>query len=86
MKARTALVNEIRGLLHEDGMVLPQGITKVRPLIASKLQTEQATLTALSTEVFWQRDDECLSLEKRLASDDEQLAAIARAHPACHRL
>ena len=86
MKARTALVNEIRGLLHEYGIALPQGLTKFRTLIASKLQHEQAQLTALSTEVFWQRYDACLSLEKRLAYDDEQLAAIGRAHPACQRL
>jgi transposase len=67
IKARTALVNEIRGLLHEYGMVLPQGITKFRPLIVPKLQNERAKLTALSTEVFWQLYDELLSLEKRLA-------------------
>jgi transposase len=86
IKARTALVNEIRGLLSEYGMVLPQSITKFRALIVSKLQNEQAKLTALSTEVFWQLYDEFLSLEKRLAYDDEKLAAIGRAHPECQRL
>ncbi len=40
MKARTALVHEIRGLLHEYGMVLPQGITTFRPLLVSKRQNE----------------------------------------------
>ena len=86
IKARTALVNEIRGLLSEYGIVLPQSITKFRALIVSKLQNEQAKLTALSTEVFWQLYDEFLSLEKRLAYYDEKLAAIGRAHPECQRL
>jgi transposase len=86
MKARTALVHEMHGLLHGYEIVLPQGITKFRTLIVSKLQHEQAKLTALSTEVFWQLYDEFLSLEKRLAHDDEKLAAIGRAHPACQRL
>jgi transposase len=86
IKARTALVDELRGLLHEYGIVLPQGITKFRTLLVSKLQTEQAKLTALSTEVFWQLYDEFLSLEKRLAYYDEKLAAIGRAHPECQRL
>jgi transposase len=49
IKARTALVNEIRGLLNEYGMVLPQSITKFRALIVDKLETDQAKLTALST-------------------------------------
>jgi transposase len=88
VQARTALVNEIRGLLNEYGIVLPQGITKFRTLILimSKLQNEQAKLTALSTEVFWQLYDELLSLEKRLAYDDEKLVALGRAHPECQRL
>jgi transposase len=86
MKARTALVNEIRGLLSEDGIVLPQSIAKFRALIVEKLEADQAKLTALSTEVFRHLYEEFLALEKRLASDDEKLTAIGQAHPACQRL
>jgi len=53
INARTALVNEIRGLLNESGMVLPQSIAKFRALIVDKLAEEQAKLITLSTEVFW---------------------------------
>jgi transposase len=83
--ARTALVNEIRGLLNEYGIVLPQSITKFRALIVDKLEADQAKLTVLSTEVFWHLFDEFLAVEKRLAYDDEKLA-IGQAHPACQRL
>jgi transposase len=83
--ARTALVNEIRGLLNEYGIVLPQSITKFRALIVDKLEADQAKLTVLSTEVFWHLYDEFLAVEKRLAYDDEKLA-IGQAHPACQRL
>ena len=86
IKARTALGNEIRGLLHEYGIVLPQGITKFRALLTDKLQQEQAKLTALSAELFWQLYDEFQVLEKRLVSYNEQLAALGQAHPECQRL
>jgi transposase len=86
MKARTALVNEIRGLLSEYGIVLPHSIAKFRALLVDKLEEDQAKLTALSTEVFWHLYDEFLSVEKRLAYSDEKLAAIGQAHPACQRL
>ena len=56
--ARTALVNEIRGLLHEYGIVSPQSLAKFRALIVDQLEVEQAKLTALSTEVFWHLYDE----------------------------
>jgi transposase len=80
------LVNEMRGLLHEYGIVLPQGMSKFRTSVVSKLQEEQRKLTALSTEVFWRLYDEFLALETRLAYYDEKLTAIGRAHPECRRL
>ena len=86
MKARTALVNEIRGLLSEYGIVLPQGVAKLRALIVEKLEEEQRKLTPLSAELFRQLYDEFLALEKHLAYDDEKLAAIGQAHPECQRL
>jgi transposase len=67
VKARTALVNEIRGLLSEYGIVLPQGLTKFRTAIARQLEDAQAQLTSLSTEVFWHLYEEFLALEKRVA-------------------
>jgi len=76
IKARTALVNEIRGLLNEYGIVLPQSIARFRALIVDKLEDDQAKLTALGTEVFWHLYDEFLAVEKRLAYDDEKLVAI----------
>jgi transposase len=86
IKARTALVNEIRELLNEYGIVLPQSMAKFRALIVDKLETDQAKLTTLSTELFWHLYDEFLAVEKRLAYDDEKLAAIGQAHPECQRL
>jgi transposase len=86
IKARTALVNEIRGLMSEYGIILPQGITKFRAVIVAKLKEEQAKLTTLSTEVFWHLYEEFLAVEKRLAYYDEKLAAIGQAHPECQRL
>jgi transposase len=86
IKARTALVNEIRRLLNEYGIILPQGITKFRRLIVPPLEAGQAQLTPCSRELFWQLYEEFLALDKRLASYDEQLTAIGQAHPACLRL
>ena len=86
VKARTALVNEIRGLLSEYGIVLPQGMTKFRTSVVRQLEDAQAMLTSLSTEVFWQLYDEFLTLEKRVAYYHEKLQALARAHPMCQRV
>src|SRR5918992_5188311 len=80
IKARTALVNEIRGLLGEYGIILPQSITKFRALIVDQLHKEQAKLTPCSRELFRQLYEEFLALEKRLESYDMKLATIGQAH------
>jgi hypothetical protein len=63
IKPRTALVNEKRGLSHEYVIILSQDITKFPTLTVHKLQEEQRTLTALSTEVFWRLYNEFWALE-----------------------
>jgi transposase len=86
VKARTALVNEIRGLLSEYSIVLPQRITKFRTSVVRQFEDEQAKLTPLSTEVFLQLYDAFLALEKRMAYYYEKLTAMAPSHPVCPRV
>src|SRR5919108_2799299 len=38
--ARTALINEIHGLLHEYGIVVPKGVSKFRQIVVGKLEAE----------------------------------------------
>jgi transposase len=86
INARTALINEIRGLLSEYGIVLPQGVTKFRQGWLPMLDQEQAKLTALGRTLFQQLYEEWRALEERLVYYNEQLEAICQAHPVCQRL
>jgi len=67
VRARTALMNEIRGLLSEYGIVLPKGVVKFRQALLGTLEQEQAKLAELSREVFYQLQEEWRALEQRLA-------------------
>src|SRR2546425_2260417 len=84
--ARTALVNEIHGLLHEYGIVVPKGVAKFRQIVVGKLEAEKAKLTPLSQEMFGKLVDEFAVLEKQLAYYQEKLATVATTHPECQRL
>ena len=61
--ARTALVKEMRGLLAEYGIVLPQGMAKFRQTLLSTLEAEQTKLTSLGQELFHRLFAELGSLE-----------------------
>jgi transposase len=50
--ARTALMNAMRGLFAEYGIVLPVGIKACRQGVVETLAAEQAKLTPLSEELF----------------------------------
>ena len=50
--ARTALINAIRGLFAEYGIVLPVGVKAFRKSVVETLDTQQAKLTPLSQELF----------------------------------
>jgi transposase len=86
MKARTALINETRGLLHEYGITVPQGAATFRTHVPAKLATEDATLTPQSLGLFRQLLEELGALEARVATYDAQLAQVAQTHPVCQRL
>jgi transposase len=86
VKARTALVNEIRGLLAEYGIVLPQSVTQFRHAFLVTLEAERTKLTPLSTELFLQLYEEFGVLEQRLAYYTAKIEAIGAAHPVCQRL
>jgi transposase len=77
VKARTALVNEIRGLLSEYGIILPQGMAKFRPSVVRQLEDEQAKRTSLNTEIFWHLYNEFPALAQRVAYYNEKLHAMA---------
>jgi transposase len=86
MGARTALVNEMRGLLAEYGIVLPAGINAFRNALAAKLEAEHAKLTPLSQELFGKLCAEFKKVEAEVAYYDEKLQALATTHPESQRL
>src|SRR5256886_9710417 len=83
---RTALVNEVHGLLHEYGIVIPKGVSQFRQAVVGKLESEKDKLTPLSQEMFWKLVEECAALEAQLAYYQEKLDTLAQSHPECQRL
>jgi transposase len=84
--ARTALVNEVHGLMNEYGMVIPKGMAKFRQTVMAKLETDKDKLTALSQEMFGKLLKELAALEEQLAYYQEKLDTLAKTHPECQRL
>jgi len=86
VSSRTQLGNQIRGLLSEYGIVLPEHVSQLRrglPLIIEDAANE---LTAFSRRLFASLYDELLSLEEKIEAIDEQIRAVYQGNEACQRI
>jgi transposase len=84
IRARTALINHMRGLLGEYGVILPQGawrfLAQVQDAVAG------AELSDPARALFQDMIEELSSLDLRLRKLDKQLMTICRTNEACRRL
>jgi transposase len=81
---RTGLINHIRGLLGEYGVVIPVGAFRFRKDIRNSVA--EASLSALAKQNFNALIAEFEALDKRIAEIDKKLVAICRTDERCRRL
>jgi len=86
IKARTALINQIRGLLAEYGIVIPQRASQVRHELPCVLEEAENGLTATAREGLQALAAELQALDQRIATTDHQSERLFEADEACQRL
>ncbi len=86
IKARTALINQIRGLLMEYGIVIPQRASQVRHKLPLVLEDAENGLTATAREWLHALAEELQALDQRIAATDQQIERVFEADEACQRL
>src|ERR671932_1259084 len=86
IKARTALLNQIRGLLAEYGLVIPQHAAQVRHQLPFLLEDAENGLTATAREWLQALAEELQALDQRLAATDHRIEQGFEADEACQRL
>ncbi|MCP5244913.1 MAG: IS110 family transposase [Burkholderiales bacterium] len=82
---RTALVNQIRGLLSERGIVIPKGIRQVRKQLPWILEDAENRLTALSREVFSEHYEKLIQLDEAIAQQDKRIGRLCQANELIRR-
>ncbi len=83
---RTAIINELRGLLLEYGIVCAKGVTRFLVWLREEFADHVAVLSPLAQEIFHALGDEFRALEERLAGINKRIKAVFDAHPVCQRL
>jgi len=83
---RTAQANQIRGILLEYGITIPQGMRRLRERLPEILEDADNGLSDLAREVMAELREELVRLDERVAWYDQRIERMARESEACHRL
>lgn len=83
---RTALVNQIRGLLNEYGIILPQGIRHVRSRLPELLEDGENALTTLGRELFAGLYEELRCIDERAADMERKIQSLFKHSELCRRI
>jgi transposase len=83
---RTALINEIRGLLLEYGVVCAKGVTRFLIWLRDEFAAHIAAFSPMAQETFHALRDEFRALDARLNAFDRRIKTVFKAHPVCQQL
>jgi transposase len=83
---RTALVNQIRGLLGEFGLVVPKGIARLRAQLPRLLEDAENGLPALAREVLRELLEQFRELDRATGRYDLRIRELARQSEPAQRL
>ena len=85
-KERTALVNQVRGLLAEYGVVINKGVAAVRKRLPEILEDAENGLTTLSREIFAELLEELRTLDQRFEQCGQRIESLNQGNDVCQRL
>jgi transposase len=83
---RTAVANQIRGLLLEYGIAIAQGLQRLRRELPAVLSAEDDRLPTLARSVVTELQARVQELDERIGGHDRQIAQVARQTEAAKRL
>jgi transposase len=88
IRTRTSLCNQIRGLLLEYGITIPQGRSKVRAKLVEMLDSDKIVHNqrGMWKQTFTRLYEELKELEERVIFLDEELTAISTKNQICKNL
>lgn len=86
IQTRTALVNQIRGLLAEYGVIIPIQIQNVRKRLSEILDDQSNELTEFSRALFKELYEDLIKIDERMHSCDKKLVMIFKTNSNCKRI
>lgn len=86
IQERTALINQIRGLLIEYGIAIPQGANKIRKALPEILEDAENELSHLTRILFSELYEELLEKNRKITMYDQKIESIFKSNSMCQKI
>jgi len=86
IESHTALINQIRGLLVEHGIVISRGRASLRRSLPLVLEDDSNGLSVMMRELISEVAERLKFLEQQLRQYDLRIQRVARQNESCRRL
>ena len=86
VRQRTALVNQIRGLLNEYGIVISRRVESLRSALPDILEDAENRLTPEFRELLNGLHEDLMHLDDRIGTQDQAIKRLAQEHEGAKRL
>jgi transposase len=86
LQARTALCNQLRGLLAEYGLIMPQGVNVLRRRLPELLEDGENSLSELFRQLLAQGYQQLQELDNHIHYYTQQMNRQSQQDEACRRL
>lgn len=83
---RTRLVNQVRGLLGEHGVVVPRDINRIRRTLSEIADGQSGGFGGLFVEMLRDIREELAELDARLAGYNQRIKSLYRSNEMCQRI
>ena len=86
VQERTALINQMRGLLLEYGIIIPQGISQIRKNFLEVLDIYEHALTPRSKLLFGDLYEQLKEMDNKIRHYDKSIQQLCQESEVCQRL
>ncbi len=86
VRQRTALSNQIRGLLLEYGITIAKGLAQLSRALCTIVDSAPDSERPLWRELFSELREEFCEISDKILKYDKLLCRLSKAHPVCQRL
>jgi transposase len=86
VRERTAIVNQIRGLLMEYGIVIAQGVSQIRKRLAAIIDDAENELTPMGRELFRDLETQFYAADDKVIEYDKKIKMLCKQNETCQRL